>query len=61
MESVRTKFFSYGSRSNPVRLESGETLSEVTLAYETYGELNAARDNSILVFHALSGLSLIHI
>ena len=55
MESVRTKFFSYGSRSNPVRLESGETLSEVTLAYETYGELNAARDNSILVFHALSG------
>ena len=49
MESVRTKFFSYGSRSNPVRLESGETLSEVSLAYETYGELNAARDNSILV------------
>ena len=55
MESLRTKFFSYGSRSSPIRLKSGETLSEVTLAYETYGELNTERDNAILVFHALSG------
>ena len=27
----------------------------MTLAYETYGELNAAKDNAILLFHALSG------
>jgi homoserine O-acetyltransferase len=33
----------------------GGRLEEVTLAYETYGELNAAKDNAILVFHALTG------
>lgn len=39
----------------PLLLDSGATLSPVTLAYETYGTLNAARDNAILVLHALSG------
>jgi homoserine O-acetyltransferase len=36
-------------------LESGERLGPITLAYETYGSLNAARSNAILVLHALSG------
>ncbi len=36
-------------------LESGARLGPVTLAYETYGTLNAARDNVILVAHAFSG------
>jgi homoserine O-acetyltransferase len=52
---VRTRFLRYGAVDDPVRLQGGGTLPEVTLAYETYGELNAARDNAILVFHALSG------
>ncbi len=30
-------------------------LAEYSLAYETYGELNAARDNAVLVFHAMTG------
>jgi homoserine O-acetyltransferase len=38
----------------PLLLESGATLAGYTLAYETYGELNAARSNAILVCHALS-------
>lgn len=37
-----------------VLLESGESLP-VTLAYETFGELNRRRDNAVLVLHALTG------
>ena len=35
--------------------ESGQTLPGFTLRYETYGRLNAARDNVVLICHALSG------
>ena len=40
---------------DPLVLQSGETLSPVTLAYQTYGTLNAARSNGVLVCHALTG------
>jgi homoserine O-acetyltransferase len=36
-------------------LESGRTLSQITLHYAVYGRLNAARDNAVLICHALSG------
>jgi len=36
-------------------LDCGETLSAVDVAYETYGALNAARSNAILITHAFSG------
>ena len=36
-------------------LASGECLPEVRLQYALYGKLNAARDNALLVCHALSG------
>ena len=36
-------------------LESGERLGPITLAYETYGQLDSERSNAILVVHALSG------
>ena len=39
----------------PMHLERGDTLAHIRIAYETYGELNPARDNAILVCHALSG------
>ena len=39
----------------PLELELGGQLAGVTVAYETYGELNAARDNAVLVCHAISG------
>ena len=38
-----------------LRLEHGGELPRITVAYETYGELNARRDNAVLVCHALSG------
>ena len=36
-------------------LEMGGQLPSVTVAYETYGQLNAAKDNAVLVCHAISG------
>jgi len=38
-----------------VRLDSGRLLEPVTLAFETYGRLNADRSNAILVEHAWTG------
>jgi homoserine O-acetyltransferase/O-succinyltransferase len=38
----------------PLRLRSGAVIDRYELAYETYGRLNAARDNAILVCHALN-------
>lgn len=39
----------------PFVFESGQILKSFTLRYETYGRLNEARDNAVLVLHALSG------
>jgi homoserine O-acetyltransferase/O-succinyltransferase len=38
----------------PLRLKGGATLPSFEIAYETYGELNAARSNAVLVCHALN-------
>jgi homoserine O-acetyltransferase len=38
----------------PIKLRSGATLPSYDLAYETYGELNAAKTNAVLVCHALN-------
>jgi homoserine O-acetyltransferase/O-succinyltransferase len=40
-------------------LESGRTLANPTLHYAVYGRLNAARDNAVLVCHALTGSALV--
>jgi len=47
------KFVSIGD----LLLENGEVLSDVTICYQSWGTLNAARDNAILVNHALTGWS----
>ncbi|NMG50396.1 homoserine O-acetyltransferase [Azoarcus communis] len=41
--------------ATPLPLRSGGVLPSYDLVYETYGTLNAARSNAVLVCHALSG------
>src|SRR4030043_230738 len=52
---VETKYFHFASPPNELILESGEKIGPVTVAYETYGQLNDQRSNAILILHALSG------
>jgi homoserine O-acetyltransferase len=39
----------------PLALDAGVSLSPFQIAYKTYGTLNAARSNAVLVCHALTG------
>jgi homoserine O-acetyltransferase/O-succinyltransferase len=39
----------------PLKMDAGATLDHFTMAYQTYGELNAARSNAVLICHALTG------
>ncbi len=43
-------------RSNsPLPMDSGAALAPLTIAYQTYGALNAAKSNALLLCHALTG------
>jgi homoserine O-acetyltransferase/O-succinyltransferase len=53
--TVETQYFTFGDDETPFEFESGERLAPVTLAYETYGRLNPAKSNAILICHALTG------
>ncbi len=47
----------YYTYDQPFELESGETLPSVTIAYDTYGRMNADRSNVVWVCHALTANS----
>ncbi len=51
---VETKYFTFAEPPNELQLECGRKLGPITLAYETYGEMNADKSNCILILHALS-------
>ena len=49
------KYAQHATFDGPFHLERGRHLPSVTVAYETYGTLNPARDNAVLICHAISG------
>jgi homoserine O-acetyltransferase len=52
---VQTRTIRVVDADQPLELESGKKLGPIDVAYETYGELNEAGDNTVLICHALSG------
>ncbi len=50
--AVQTQYVTF---PEPFTLKSGAKLGPVTVAYETYGQLNASKSNAILILHAFTG------
>src|SRR5512137_170932 len=51
---VETQYYTFAEPGKEHKLESGEKLGPITLAYETYGKLNKEKTNAIFALHALS-------
>lgn len=43
------------AKDTPMKLDGGGEISDFPLAYQTYGTLNKAKSNAILIFHGLTG------
>jgi homoserine O-acetyltransferase len=52
---VQTQTIRLVEADKPLELACGKTLGPIDVAYETYGQLNKASDNTVLICHALSG------
>lgn len=52
---VAAREYQFAFPPDELTLENGEKLGPITVAYETYGELNAQRSNAVLILHALTG------
>jgi homoserine O-acetyltransferase len=52
---VSTQYLTFAEPPNELELDCGRKLGPITVAYETYGKLNADKSNAVLIVHALSG------
>ena len=52
---VETRYVRLFTAEEPLRMSSGATLGPIDVGYETYGTLSPARDNAVMVCHALTG------
>ena len=52
---VEPKDYTFAEPPNEMPLDSGAKLGPITLAYETYGQLDEQKRNAVLLCHALSG------
>src|SRR3989338_1480750 len=51
---IEPDIYTFAQPPNEFALESGLKLGPITLAYETYGELNKERSNAVVIFHTLT-------
>jgi len=52
---IKTRFLTFAEPPDTFVFESSDRLGPVTLAYETYGELDETRSNAVLITHAFTG------
>lgn len=52
---VQTKYYTFAENPHEIKLESGQKLGPIKVAYETYGRLNKDKSNAVLIVHAFSG------
>jgi homoserine O-acetyltransferase len=52
---IETRTIRLVEADKPLKLTGGKTLGPIDAAYETYGQLNSACNNAVLICHALSG------
>lgn len=55
MDLMHTRVLTLPEGALPFPLDNGSVLRDVTIAYETWGTLAPARNNAVLVLHALTG------
>lgn len=55
MTIVETQYLIVANPPGEITLRSGARLGPVTIAYETYGKLNANKSNAVLIVHAFTG------